>query len=885
MKYINAAVSALTTVSIILGFGVLLGGCNGGDNTQGFGSFKGAWINPNQGMALHIGDNSVTGYSYSRATCAVRGNLNQLPFLEAEKILTQLKPSANNRQLTYLPRGDIEANRKSFVAATLPAPCTTAPQPNTFNPQHLFEHSWHMLNDYYPQFSQRNILWQSLWDTYRPRISEDTTEDALLKILSVMLSVLDDPQVSLRVNTNTIETEFYSGSPAGWYSNYIELASQYDTTQAERLNQLVAVVTQNIQRNYMNAPDVLATSKPGEMPLSWGKLQGNIGYINIQSMTAAAGGNKTDSSAAASLEAQVALIKRQMNTVLEQLKDTDGLIMDLRFSSQGRTEVSLAIANYFTDIEREAYTNKNFRAGSLGSPKSFFLKPVSSTFRYSGPVHLITGPNTAGAAEALTLAMRTLGQVSHLGEASQGSLSETLDIPLMAGWKLGMPHQLVVAAGEKNFAGNGIEPEHVVPVTSIYSAVSFGTQPAIHFALQALGANLDVSASEYKTRVEQIMAAAAIPGLSVAWTNNQAVTDNLAFGFADLEQQRPMTTRTPLNLASISKTFIGVSAAQMAEQGLFNIDTTLGELATTLSIDSPFLNSDDISFAHLATHTAGIAEQSFAYGCSYYFEADLSSVFQFMFPSFSHCPSPAQTKQSAFINQVLSENGSLYSAGHFLDTPLGSRYSYSNVGSAVAAQMLSVAAGMEFEQWTEANIFTPLNMTDSHWFNARYTNNARAPAKRYIFVGDKVTEVPEYALATWVDGGLKSSSRDLSRYLLAMVNGGEFAGVQILNKDSVDTLLNYQLDAITTIGQRLFWVNDGFVFGHRGGDPGTYSQLTYDQYNGLGLIMLMNISDTIGEVVADDSNEFSNAFKHQLHLLNHLTYRRGLTLLKETQKN
>ena len=52
-------------------------------------------------------------------------------------------------------------------------------------------------------------------------------------------------------------------------------------------------------------------------------------------------------------------------------------------------------------------------------------------------------------------------------------------------------------------------------------------------------------------------------------------------------------------------------------------------------------------------------------------------------------------------------------------------------------------------------------MTATHWVNADYAADELTPAKRYVFSDGGLVEVPEYALATWADGGLKSSANDI----------------------------------------------------------------------------------------------------------------------------
>lgn len=178
-------------------------------------------------------------------------------------------------------------------------------------------------------------------------------------------------------------------------------------------------------------------------------------------------------------------------------------------------------------------------------------------------------------------------------------------------------------------------------------------------------------------------------------------------------------------------------------------------------------------------------------------------------------------------------------------------------------------------------------MNDTHWFNANYEGQDNLPARRYMFIDGQIRALPEYSLYTWADGGLKSSSQDLARYLLAIAREGELNGSRILNKDTVATMLDTGFNEPTFEGQKVFWNNDGFMIGHNGSDPGAYSFISYDQYNRLGLVIMLNLSDDLEEledIVSPHSDTgvrtLADDFSQALDTLNHLVYRRGLTLAK-----
>ncbi|MFT4927232.1 MAG: hypothetical protein ACI8WB_003338 [Phenylobacterium sp.] len=74
--------------------------------------------------------------------------------------------------------------------------------------------------------------------------------------------------------------------------------------------------------------------------------------------------------------------------------------------------------------------------------------------------------------------------------------------------------------------------------------------------------------------------------------------------------------------------------------------------------------------------------------------------------------------------------------------------------------------------------------------------------------------------------------------------------------------------------QGIFWVGDSLMFGHNGGDPGTYCELRYDKFNQFGFVMMLNADDTLDALDQQDAEELEAL----MSLLANIVYRRGLTM-------
>ena len=90
--------------------------------------------------------------------------------------------------------------------------------------------------------------------------------------------------------------------------------------------------------------------------------------------------------------------------------------------------------------------------------------------------------------------------------------------------------------------------------------------------------------------------------------------------------------------------------------------------------------------------------------------------------------------------------------------------------------------------------------------------------------------IPHYGVTTYPDGGVRTSVADLSKFFIALLNGGEYQGARILDARMAAEMLRFQFtDAnrpenypATDGNSGLFWRTkfNGTRVGHGGNDPG-----------------------------------------------------------------
>ena len=78
------------------------------------------------------------------------------------------------------------------------------------DPETNFEQLWTTFHHRYPFFALRNVDWTLQYETYRPKVTRETSDDELFDIFSHMLAPLNDGHVELTARaggTNDTSTQ------------------------------------------------------------------------------------------------------------------------------------------------------------------------------------------------------------------------------------------------------------------------------------------------------------------------------------------------------------------------------------------------------------------------------------------------------------------------------------------------------------------------------------------------------------------------------------------------------------------------------------------------------------------------------------------------------
>lgn len=363
-------------------------------------------------------------------------------------------------------------------------------------------------------------------------------------------------------------------------------------------------------------------------------------------------------------------------------------------------------------------------------------------------------------------------------------------------------------------------------------------------ALQSLSDSLS---SELKIIYEQ----GFINGFSVAIMDDGGTLYLNGFGYANVELRSEFTENTLINIGSITKTLVGVSLLKAQELNMLELDDPINE-HLPFTVQNPHYPNEQITIRHLANHTSTIIDTDYFDETCYVMVAQPDSTSTLPVEVLDYFNSPNDTLSlSSYIKRMIKEGEKGYTAEGFLAAKPGEQYQYSNIGAGVAALIIETVSGMSFREFTKKNILKPLDMESSGWKRDNLDKNRIS--KNYATVD---TVYADYHLINYPDGGLVSSSADLSNLLIELIKGYNGNG-SLLSTESFRTLFarNLTEDLFLDVGEEVIPVInirlDKGIFmalapkntiGHSGSDPGVIAFMFFNSETGTGRILLMNMS-------------------------------------------
>lgn len=240
------------------------------------------------------------------------------------------------------------------------------------------------------------------------------------------------------------------------------------------------------------------------------------------------------------------------------------------------------------------------------------------------------------------------------------------------------------------------------------------------------------------------------PGAAIAVVRGDRVILARGFGVANVETGEAVRPEMLFRLGSTTKMFTAATVVLLAEQGKLNLNEPIGKHLPGLTPKLAALTANQ-----LLSHTSGILDEAPMFG--------------------SH------------DDEALKREVAGWKDDRFFAEP-GKVYSYSNPGYWLAGLLAETVGGRPFADQAATTIFAPLGMTQSTF---RPTIAMTFPlAQGHDLVNGKAQIIRPAAnnAASWPAGSIYSNVMDLSKWMVAFVNGGQVGGAQVLPASLFATL-------------------------------------------------------------------------------------------------
>ena len=278
------------------------------------------------------------------------------------------------------------------------------------------------------------------------------------------------------------------------------------------------------------------------------------------------------------------------------------------------------------------------------------------------------------------------------------------------------------------------------------------------------------------------------------------------------------TPETLFELGSVTKVFTSLLLAELAAEGLVELDTPIGSLVREGTELTPQVA--EITLLELSTHTSGLPRIPGG---------------RALIPFIVRPGDPYRGSTKDDLYRVIERLGED-------DVRTRGTWRYSNLGPALLAHLLEEAAGAPWEELLQDRVVEPLGLEGTSVGAPPGTDRAMAQGHRENLRSTRPWRMDAYAPS----GGMVSNLSDMVRFLEAVMEAEEGPLAETTRAAGSRTAgLGWVLQEEG--GRRTIW--------HDGRTGGFYAFVGFDPEAGRGVVVLSNTSH--------DGNDFSLGLLHQ----------------------
>lgn len=218
---------------------------------------------------------------------------------------------------------------------------------------------------------------------------------------------------------------------------------------------------------------------------------------------------------------------------------------------------------------------------------------------------------------------------------------------------------------------------------------------------------------------------------NILFAENGKIISHKSYGYANLKTKEKLTENHSFQLASVSKPFTSVAILQLIENGQINLNDTLQKFF-------PNFPYEGITIHQLLCHRSGLSQYT-----------------HFCDAPDSIWPDKNKTINNEDVINIISKINPL------INYPPDRRYYYSNTNYLLLASIVKKISGIEFKQYLNKNIFSPIDMNNSIVYDRTNFNDLIMPTQGYE---NRTPWEDVYLNGVVGDKGVYSTTMDLLKF-------------------------------------------------------------------------------------------------------------------------
>jgi D-alanyl-D-alanine carboxypeptidase len=319
--------------------------------------------------------------------------------------------------------------------------------------------------------------------------------------------------------------------------------------------------------------------------------------------------------------------------------------------------------------------------------------------------------------------------------------------------------------------------------------------------------------------IESKIAYRGTPGMAVGIVVDQQLIWFHGFGYSDVAKQIPMTEDTQFRVASITKPFTSTAILQLRDAGKLRLNDPIEKYLPWFKLHSEVPGVQPITIWDLLTHTAGLPRES-------------------DFPYWTDDQFPTHEE----MLHRLEQQDAIYAPE--------TRWKYSDLGFALAGEIVTAVSGEPYEKYVQEHILYPLGMRSSG-----FSSTIQDAPRLAIGYGRRMpdgsrAQIP-FIAAHAMDpaAGLTSSVKDLAQFVMLQFRGGTNEGANpVLAPASLRAMhrvqwLHADWSSGDSLGFSIQHTDSADIVSHGGTFKGYKTNISFVPEAKMGVIVLTNADD------------------------------------------